>query len=135
MGNYFLELEPGNYQDEEARCESDTQSELLHFSWTDDIDCNIVNLVSNIESNTNQVDLEDRFWFLYFDGSKTQEGSGAGCIPIDLEKKKQFLSCRLEFECTNNIVEYEALVHGLRKSIELNIKNLKVFGDYEIVVR
>ena len=52
-------------------CESDTQSELLHFLRIDDIDCNIVNLVSNIESNTNQVDLEDIFWYLYFDGSKT----------------------------------------------------------------
>ena len=71
LGNYFLELDPGNSQAEEASCESDTQSKLLHFSPTNDIDCNIGILVSNIESNTNQVDLEDRFWFLYFDGSKT----------------------------------------------------------------
>ena len=71
LGNYFLELYPGNYQSKEANCESDTQYELLHFSWIDDIDCNIVNLVYNIGSNTNQVDLEDRFWFLYFDSSKT----------------------------------------------------------------
>ena len=63
---------------------------LTHFSWTDDIDCNIVNLVSNIESNTNTVDLENRFWVLYFDGSKTKEGSGAGCAMIDLEKDQTF---------------------------------------------
>jgi ribonuclease HI len=43
--------------------------------------------------------------------------------------KHSFLSCRLEFECTNNIVEYEALVQGLKKSIDLNIKELTVFGD------
>ena len=102
LGNYFIELELGNYQAEEASRESDTQSELLHFSRTDNIDCNIFNLVSNLESNTNPIDLEDRFWLLYFDGSKTQEGSGAGCVLIDPNKKKQFLSCRLEFECTNN---------------------------------
>ena len=42
--NYFLELEHGNYQAEESSHELDTQSELLHFSRTDDIDCNIVNL-------------------------------------------------------------------------------------------
>ena len=83
LGNYFLEFKLGNYQVEESGCESETYSNLLDFSRTDDIDCNIVNLVSNIESNTNQVDLEDRFWFLYFDGSKTQEASRAGCVLID----------------------------------------------------
>ena len=72
---------------------------------------------------------------MYFDGSKTQEGSGVSCVLIDLENNKQFISCRLEFECTNNIVKYETLVQGLRKAIELNVKNLKVLGDSEIVVR
>ena len=110
LGNYFLELEPENYQTKEANCELNTQIKLLLFSRTDDIDCNIVNLVSNIESNTDKVDLEDIFWFLYFDGSKTQEGLGSSCVLIDLEKNKQFLSCRLEFECTNNITKYESLV-------------------------
>ena len=94
LGKYFVELEPRNYQAEEATCESNTQYELLVFSWTDNINCNIVNLVSNIESNTSTVDLEDRFWFLYFDGSKTQEGIGASCVLIDSKKNKQFLSCQ-----------------------------------------
>jgi ribonuclease HI len=76
-----------------------------------------------------------QIWTLYFDGSKSQEGSGAGCILIDPKGKQSFLSCRLEFECTNNTVEYEALVQGLKKSIDLNIKELKVFGDSEIIVR
>ena len=48
---------------------------------------------------------------------------------IDAKKNKHFLSCRLEFECTNNIAEYEALVQGLRKAIELKVENLKVYGD------
>ena len=72
------------------------------------------------------------FWTLFFDGSKTLEGSGAGCVLIDPKKNKHFLSCRLEFECTNNTTEYEALVQGLRKAIELKVKNMKVYGDSEI---
>ena len=72
---------------------------------------------------------------MYVDGSKTQEGTGAGCVLIDSKKNKHFLSYRLEFECTNNTVEYEALVQGPRKAIELNLKNLKKFGDSEIVDR
>ena len=88
--------------------------------------------MANIGDDTNQLELNDRFWFLYFDGSK---GSGAGCILIDPDKNKHFLSCILEFECTNNFVEYEALVLGLKKAIELNVRNFKFFGDSKIVVR
>ena len=130
-----MELELGNYHDEEASCESDTQSDLLQFSWDNNIDYNIVNLVTDIGDSTNQLELDDRFWFLYFDGSKTQEGSGESCILIDPYKNKHFLSCRLEFECTNNTAEYEALVLGLKKAIELEVRNLKPFRDSEIVVR
>jgi len=68
-------------------------------------------------------------WTLYFDGSKSQEGVGAGCIFINTSRKHSFISCRLEFECTNNIVGYKALVQGLKKAIDLNIKELVVFGD------
>ena len=109
LRNYFIDLEPGNYQAEEASSIPDIQPDLLQFSWADEFDCNIVDLVSNVVRNSNSVGVEN-FWILYFDGSKTTEGSGAGCVLIDLEKNKNFLSCRLEFECTNNTAKYEALV-------------------------
>ena len=134
LGNYFFELELGNYQAEEANDTSDTQPNLLQFSWANKIDCNIVELVSDVGGSSISVGVE-KFWILYFDGSKTLEGSGARCVLIDPEKNKNFLSCRLEFECTNNIAEYEALVQGLKKEIELKVKNLKVYGDSEIVVK
>ena len=35
----------------------------------------------------------------------------------------------------NNTTEYEALVQGLRKVVDLKVRNLKVFGDSEIIVR
>ena len=80
------------------------------FAWTDDIHCNIVNIVTNLGKDTNHVELEDMFWFLYFDGSKTQEGLKVGHMLIDSENNKQLLSCRLEFECMKSTTEYEALV-------------------------
>ena len=86
-----------------------------------------MNQIHNVGDATDQKDLEDRFWILYFDGSKTQEGSGASCVLVDPERNKNYLSCRIELECTNNTTE--ALVQGLKKSIELNVKKLKVFGD------
>jgi ribonuclease HI len=78
---------------------------------------------------------ENQIWSLYFDGSKSKEGAGAGCVIIDPVGNKTLIACRLEFECTNNTAEYEALLQGLRKALDMNIQNLTIFGDSEIVVR
>lgn len=45
------------------------------------------------------------------------------------------LACRLEFQCIDNITEYEALIQGLNKAIGLNVKYLQVYGDFEIIVK
>ena len=73
------------------------------------------------------------FGLCFFDGSKTLEGSGAGCVLIDPQKNKHLLSCRLDFECTNNTAEYEALVQGLKKVIELKVSNLNCFGILKLL--
>jgi ribonuclease HI len=76
-----------------------------------------------------------KIWSLYFDGSKSKEGVGGGCVLIDPASNKTLIACQLEFECTNNTAKYEALLQGLRKALDLKIQNLTVFGDSEIVVR
>ena len=48
LGNYLIELEPGNYQEKEASNTSDTQPDLLWFSRADEIDCKIVDFASYI---------------------------------------------------------------------------------------
>jgi ribonuclease HI len=45
------------------------------------------------------------------------------------------LSYKLEFEATNNVVEYEALVLGLEAARKMKITKLAVFGDSELVVQ
>ena len=62
LGNYFIELEPGNYQAEEASNTLDTQPDLLRFSQADEIDCNIVNLAVGIYSHAVVSD----FWTSFF---------------------------------------------------------------------
>ena len=49
LGNYFIELEPGNYQAKEASSTSDTQPDLLWFSQADEIDFKIVDLSANVD--------------------------------------------------------------------------------------
>jgi ribonuclease HI len=44
------------------------------------------------------------------------------------------LSLSLTFECTNNVVEYEALILGLERTRRMGIKLLKIFGDFDLRV-
>jgi ribonuclease HI len=74
-------------------------------------------------------------WTLFFDGSTSLEGVSVGFILKDPNGKKNLIACRLEFQCTNNIVEYEALLQGLKKVVNMKARNIKVFGDSEIVIR
>ena len=71
---------------------------------------------------------------MHFDGSKSKEGVGAGCILIDPKRNKICIPCRLEFDGTNNIVEYEYLIQGLKKEVDLDIKVLVSYGDSKITV-
>lgn len=68
---------------------------------------------------------DDKVWSLYFHGSKSKEGFGVG-VGFLLLDPKMFIACRLEFNCTNNIANYEALIQGLKKTIDINIKTLVV---------
>lgn len=67
-------------------------------------------------------------WTMHFDGSTMQESFGAGCVLIDPLQRKHLISSRLEFEWTNNTVNYEALILGLQNSIHPNTTILKVVG-------
>ena len=81
------------------------------------------------------IDDDEEIWSLYFDGSKSREGVGVGCVLIDPKGNKTFIACRFEFECTNNTTKYESLLQGLKKALDLDVQNLVVFDDFEIVVK
>jgi ribonuclease HI len=59
---------------------------------------------------------------MYFDGSYTLKGVGAGIMLIPLEGDILKYAIQLEFLATNNIAEYEGLVTGLRLAKDLSIR-------------
>jgi ribonuclease HI len=73
-------------------------------------------------------------WMLFFDGSQSLEGASVGCILKYPKWKKTLIACKLEFQCTNDTAEYEALLQGLKKEVDLKVDKIKVFGDSEIVI-
>ena len=78
---------------------------------------------------------EDDVWTLYYNGSKMHDRAGIGYILLDPQKNKFLISCWLEFQCTNNTTEYEASVLGLKKELDINVRCLKVIGDFNIITR
>ena len=74
-------------------------------------------------------------WKMFFDGASSREGVGAGVVFVSLAQEIISLSYKLEFEATNNVAEYEALVLGLRVAREMGIQKVAVFGDAELVVQ
>jgi ribonuclease HI len=71
---------------------------------------------------------------MFFDGAFSKEGVGAGMVFVSPTQETIPLSYKLEFETTNNVAEYEALVLGLRAAKDMGIKEISVFGDAELVV-
>ncbi|XP_059650636.1 uncharacterized protein LOC132296450 [Cornus florida] len=58
-------------------------------------------------------------WILMFDGSSTADGAGAGIVIISPAGRKASFSFFLDFKCSNNQAEYEALIIGLEILIEM----------------
>jgi ribonuclease HI len=73
-------------------------------------------------------------WTLYFDGSVMKLGAGAGLLFVSPLGEHMRYAVRLHFPASNNMVEYEALLCGLRIAIETGIKRLDVRGDSQLVI-
>ena len=61
-------------------------------------------------------------WRMHFDGSKMRTGLGAGIILTSPKGDKLKYTLQIHFAASNNVAEYEALVHGLRLAKELGIR-------------
>jgi ribonuclease HI len=59
---------------------------------------------------------------MYFNGSYTLKGAGAGVVLIPPEGDILKYAIQLKFPATNNIVEYDRLVTGLRLAKDLGIR-------------
>ena len=66
---------------------------------------------------------------MYFNGSLTLKGAGVGVLLISPSGDKLRYALQLHFWATNNIVEYKALLHGIRATIELGARCLFIQGD------
>ena len=71
-------------------------------------------------------DITHEYWTMYFDGSVMALGSGARVVLIYPDRSRLRYAIRLYFLASNDAVEYEAIINGLRIAIELGATRLYV---------
>ena len=64
---------------------------------------------------------DSHFWQMHFDGSKMKSGLGAGIVLTSPKGDKLSYVLQIHFAASNNVAEYEALVHGIRLAKEIGI--------------
>src|SRR4051812_33247320 len=72
---------------------------------------------------------------MHFDGSKMKSGLGAGVVLTSPRGDQLHYVLQIHFAASNNVAEYEALVHGIKLAKEIGIRNIECFGDSDLVVQ
>ena len=73
-------------------------------------------------------------WVISVDSSSTLYAGGIGVILKFLEGDKLRYVAHLQYQITNNKVEYEALLKGLELAESLRSESIIVQGDYQLVI-
>jgi ribonuclease HI len=72
-------------------------------------------------------------WTVFCDGSWGTFGAGAAAVLVAPSKVKTCYAARLDFSCTNNIAEYDALLLGLRKLKAMGIRRAVLKTDSQVI--
>jgi ribonuclease HI len=72
---------------------------------------------------------------MYFDGSYTLKGAGAGVVLIPPEGDMLKYAIQIEFPATNNTAEYDGLITRLWLAKEPGIRRLLIWRDSQLVAK
>ena len=70
---------------------------------------------------------------MFCDGSWGTFGAGATAILVAPSKVRTCYAVKLDFSCTNNIAEYEALLLGLQKLRAMRIRRAILKTDSQVI--
>jgi ribonuclease HI len=75
-----------------------------------------------------------QYWAINFNGSLQLQGTGAEILITSPKGESFKYVLQMHFPASNNAVEYEALLHGLRISMALGIHRPKVLRNSLLIV-
>ena len=73
-------------------------------------------------------------WIIHVDGSSTLHAGGIGMVLRSPEGDKLKYKLCLQYQSTNNEVEYEALLKGLELAKSVEATSILVLGDSQLVM-
>ena len=74
-------------------------------------------------------------WKMHFDGSKMRTGLGADVVLTSPKGDQLSYVLQIHFAASNNVAEYEALVHGNWLVKKIGIRRILCDGDTDLVVQ
>ena len=78
---------------------------------------------------------QEILWYLEFDGSVNKLGAGVGVWIHNMQTDHaEGHSYRLNFRCTSNMAEYEALLLGLKLIRDLGATKVSILGDSDLII-
>jgi ribonuclease HI len=80
-----------------------------------------------------EVTKDTEAWTIFYDGSWGLFDTGAAAVLVAPSKVRTCYAARLDFSCTNNIAEYEALLLGLRKLKAMGIRRVILKTDSQVI--
>jgi ribonuclease HI len=78
--------------------------------------------------------VENKMWNMSFNRAINKEGDGASVWINPPKVGSKLCSYKISFDCKNNMVEYEALILGLRTLKELGAKRIVVHENSELII-
>jgi hypothetical protein len=85
------------------------------------------------ETQTPSKERELEYWTIDFNSSLQLQGEGVGILATSPKVESFKYVLQIHFPASNNVAEYEALLHGLRIAMTLDIHRLKVLWDLLLV--
>ena len=93
----------------------------------------LVDFIAEFTPNHDETENSKR-WVVHVDGSSTRHAGGIGVVLQSLEGDKLKHKVHLQYQTTNNEVEYEALLKGLEFSKSVEAKSILVLGDSQLIM-
>ena len=78
--------------------------------------------------------VEDKKWIIHVDDSSTQHAGGIRVVLQSPEGDSLTYKVRLQYQTTNNEVEYEALLKGLELAKSIEAKSILILEDSQLVM-
>ncbi|XP_050242130.1 uncharacterized protein LOC126691095 [Quercus robur] len=94
----------------------------------------LTDFIAEFTPNYDDETKNNKRWVVHMDGSSTQHAGGIGVVLQSPEGDKLKHKVRLQYQTTNNEVEYEALLNELELAKSVEAKFILVLGDSQLIM-